>query len=62
MYITVKWSTRNDRNPDHDHDEIMMLLRQLSYTIETQLKAPKAPYYGHFLPFAVSLWQMGGFM
>ena len=29
---------------------------QLSYTIRTQLMAFKAPYLGHFLPFAVSLW------
>ena len=31
------------------------LLRQLSHAIKTQLEAPKAPYEGHFLPFAVSL-------
>ena len=36
--------------------ESMMLLRQLSYAIKTQLKAPKALDYGHFLLFAVSLW------
>ena len=36
--------------------EIRVLLCQLSYTIKTQLKAPKVPYFGHFLPFAVSLW------
>ena len=36
--------------------EIRVLVRQLSYTIKTQLKAPKVPYFGHFLPFAVSLW------
>ena len=34
----------------------MVLLRQLSYIIKNQLKAPKAPYQGHFLPFAGSLW------
>ena len=45
-----------------------MLLRQLSNAIKTQHKAPKVPYLGHFLPFALqgkdllsalikSLWQ-----
>ena len=29
-----------------------MLLHQLSYAIKNQLKALKAPYWGHFLPFA----------
>ena len=33
-----------------------MLLRQLSYAIKNQLKAPKAPYWRHFLPSAGSLW------
>ena len=28
----------------------------LLYAIKTQLKAPKAPYEGNFLPFTVSLW------
>ena len=41
--------------------EVKMLLRQLSLAIKTQLKATKAPYKGHFLPFAASLWHMGGF-
>ena len=27
-------------------DEIMVLPRQLSYSIKTQLKAPTAPYFG----------------
>ena len=31
------------------------------YAIKNQLKAPKAPYSGHFLPFAGSLWHKGGF-
>ena len=39
-----------------------MLLRQLSNAIKTQLKAPKAPYLGHFLPFAGSLWHKGDSM
>ena len=30
----------------------MVLLRQLSYAIKTQLKAPKAPDQGHFLFFS----------
>ena len=32
-----------------------MLLRQLSYAIKTQIKAPEVPYWGLFLPFAGSL-------
>ena len=35
---------------------LKMLLRQLSYAIKTQLKAPKAQYWGYFLPFPLSLW------
>ena len=31
----------------------LVLLRQLSYVIKTQVKES---HYGHFLPFAVSLW------
>ena len=42
-----------------------MLLRQLSYAIKNQFKAPKArdeiPLLGHFLTFAGSLWHKGGF-
>ena len=34
---------------------IMVLLRQLSYVIKTQLKPPKVPNLAQFLPFAVSL-------
>ena len=34
----------------------MVLLRQHPYAIKNQLNATKAPYYGHFLPFAGSLW------
>ena len=36
--------------------EVEMLLLQISYTIKTQLKAPKALYKGHILPFTGSLW------
>ena len=32
------------------------MLRQLSYAIKNQLKAP---YLGYFLPFTVSLWYKG---
>ena len=39
-------------------ENFIVMLRQLSYAIKNQLKAPKAPYYGHFLPFAGSLWHM----
>ena len=35
---------------------IMVLLPQLSYAIQNQLKAPTAPYWRHFLLFAGSLW------
>ena len=35
----------------------MWLLCQLSYAIKTHLKAQNTPYLGHFLPFAVYLWQ-----
>ena len=31
-------------------------VRQHSYAIKNQLKAPKAPNYGHLLPLAGSLW------
>ena len=34
---------------------------QLSYAIMNQLRALKATYWGHFLPFAGSLWHKGGF-
>ena len=40
--------------------EIMSLPRQLSYTIKTQLKAPKGPYLWHFLPLSLSLWHKVG--
>ena len=33
----------------------VVLVSMVSYAIKTQLKAPKAPYMGNFLPFAVSL-------
>ena len=29
--------------------------------VKTQLKSHKVPYYGRFLPFAVSLWHKDGF-
>ena len=32
-----------------------------SYALKTQLKAPRAPYLGHFLSFAYSLLHIGGF-
>ena len=37
-------------------EEFIVMLRQLSYAIKNQLKAPKAPYWGHFFLFAGSLW------
>ena len=37
------------------------MLRQLSYPIKNQLKAPEAPFEGHFLSFTGSFWHKGGF-
>ena len=37
------------------------MLPQLSYAIKNQLKAPKVPYKGHFLPFGVSIRHKVGF-
>ena len=37
-------------------ENFIVMLRQLSYAIKNQLKATKAPYKGHFLPFVGSLW------
>ena len=34
---------------------------QLCYATKTQLKAPKAPNWTHFLPFAVSLWHKSAY-
>ena len=35
--------------------------RQLYYAIQTRLKAPKAPFRRHFLPFFVSLWHKSAY-
>ena len=42
-------------------ESFIVMLRQLSYAIKNQLKAPKAPYEMHFLPFLASLSHKGGF-
>ena len=41
----------------------IVMLRQLSFAMKNQLKAPKAPYQGRFLPFAGSygIMILGGF-
>ena len=41
--------------------EIIVLLRQLSYAIKRQFKAPKVSYKGDFLHFTMSLWHKGAF-
>ena len=48
-------------------ESFIVMLRQFSYAIKNQLKAPKTPDMGrntligrYFLPFAGSLWHNGG--
>ena len=64
----MKPTLKSETTGTKPESEIMMLLRQLSYAIKNQLKAPKGALgrnistsLNYFLPFTGSLWHKGAF-
>ena len=63
LWPSLRWagSPGGRQSGDLSFVQIHYALRQLSYAIKRQFKAPKVSYKGDFLHFTMSLWHKGAF-